>query len=536
MQFPRTAASLVLLLGPFVLWAAPLACAADIHIAAGDDLQSALDRARPGDTLLLAFGATFTGNFALPAKSASSPTALWITIQTDVAPSRVTPASPNRVTAPEAASFAKIQTRNLDPAILAAPGSHHYRLRNLEIAAAGIYTDTILAIGSAEERSPREIPKHFELDRLYLHGDATLGAKRGIGLNGADVVVRNSYIFDIKSTDQDTQAICGWNGPGPFQIINNYLEATGENIMFGGAHPALVNIVPSDIEILHNHFTKPLTWYPKHPSYGGVRYMVKNLLELKSARRVRIQGNIFENHWVQSQPGWAIVFTVRSTDEGIPWAVVQDIVFEDNLLKSSAQGIDILGHQYADFAKTPCGPGRECRIQIRNNLFLDIDSLKWSGTYPGHMFAAINNPSDLVIENNTLIGDSGTFIFTGTPTQGFRFARNVSAHGVDGMAGDGKPRWSPALSYYAPNGIVEQNVIFGAPTSDASQHPAGNIFLPDSSNLFVDPAHEDYRLARTFPGNPGVDFQKIQKAIHGVREGTAQEPASRAARNWSKKQ
>ena len=33
----------------------------------------------------------------------------------------------------------------------------------------------------------------------------------------------------------------GWNGPGPFLIENNYLEAAGENIMFGGndpSHPA----------------------------------------------------------------------------------------------------------------------------------------------------------------------------------------------------------------------------------------------------------------------------------------------------------
>ena len=41
---------------------------ATIVVRADDDLQAALDRARPGDTLLLEAGATYTGNFVLPDK------------------------------------------------------------------------------------------------------------------------------------------------------------------------------------------------------------------------------------------------------------------------------------------------------------------------------------------------------------------------------------------------------------------------------------------------------------------------------------
>ena len=41
--------------------------------APDDDLQAALDRARPGDTLLLEAGATYTGNFVLPAKDGTRP-------------------------------------------------------------------------------------------------------------------------------------------------------------------------------------------------------------------------------------------------------------------------------------------------------------------------------------------------------------------------------------------------------------------------------------------------------------------------------
>ena len=46
--------------------------------------------------------------------------------------------------------------------------------------------------------------------------------------------------------------------------------------------------------------------------------MVKNLFEMKAARRVTIEGNIFENCWGQRQAGYAIVFTVRAQGGVMP--------------------------------------------------------------------------------------------------------------------------------------------------------------------------------------------------------------------------
>ena len=70
----------------------------------------------------------------------------------------------------------------------------------------------------------------------------------------------NSFISDIKAVNADSQAIAGYNGAGPFTIENNYLEAAGENVMFGGADPAVTNLVPSDIVLRRNHLFKPLEW------------------------------------------------------------------------------------------------------------------------------------------------------------------------------------------------------------------------------------------------------------------------------------
>ena len=52
--------------------AAGYAHASTLTVNAGGDLQAALNAARPGDTILLQAGATFTGNFVLPVKSGST--------------------------------------------------------------------------------------------------------------------------------------------------------------------------------------------------------------------------------------------------------------------------------------------------------------------------------------------------------------------------------------------------------------------------------------------------------------------------------
>src|SRR5262245_51849747 len=45
---------------------------ATITVRRDGDLQAALDQARPGDVIVLEAGATYTGNFVLPAKDGSS--------------------------------------------------------------------------------------------------------------------------------------------------------------------------------------------------------------------------------------------------------------------------------------------------------------------------------------------------------------------------------------------------------------------------------------------------------------------------------
>lgn len=230
------------------------------------NLQSAINAAQPGDTLLLRAGETFVGNFILPAKTTSS--TAFITIRSDAADS-VLPGPATRLV-PSGRSGANT-SRTLLPRLLGAggtaktvpvirtlPGAHHFRLEFLEVdGAAQLGYETLIAVGTDKADTP---PHDIVFDRIYVHGHATKGQKRGIALNGGSTDVLNSYIADIKSANYDSQALAGWNGAGPYRIANNYIEAAGENVMFGGSLPAKSGLIPSDIVITGNDIAKVTAW------------------------------------------------------------------------------------------------------------------------------------------------------------------------------------------------------------------------------------------------------------------------------------
>ena len=173
--------------------------------------------------------------------------------------------------------------------IVADPGAHHFRLVGLEIApTSGTFLRSLVDLGS-EAADLAAVPHDIVIDRCYLHGDPRRGARRGVALNSRHTAIVDSYFADFKEVGADSQAIAGWNGPGPFRIANNYLEAAGENVMFGGADPKIAELVPADIEIVGNHFAKPLRWKAVDPQFEGTAWTVKNLFELKNARRVLVE-------------------------------------------------------------------------------------------------------------------------------------------------------------------------------------------------------------------------------------------------------
>src|SRR5438094_7372168 len=327
-----------------------------IGVSSGGDLQAALNAAQPGDVITLQAGATFTGPFTLPNKAGTG----WITVRTS-APDSSLPAPGTRVNPSYAAVMPKIVAgSNVGPAIQAASGAHHFRFIGIEAKPLpGAKTFRIIELGTGGETSTATLPHDIIIDRCYIHGNPGEPEIRGVAFNGSRLAVIDSYLSEFKDCCQDTQAIMGWNGPGPFKIVNNYLEAAGEHVMFGGADPSIVNLVPADIEIRHNYFFKPTSW-------RGVWAAVKNLFELKNARRVLIEGNIFENNWLAAQAGWAVQFTVRNQDGTAPWSTIEDVTFQKNIVRHSGSGLNILA------ADDPNPSQTMKRVIVRDTAFADI--------------------------------------------------------------------------------------------------------------------------------------------------------------------
>ena len=456
------------LAGAVVLFCWTAAFAADqnvLHVPAGGNLQQAIDAALPGDKITLEPGAIYIGNFVLQNKTGNG----WVTITTAGAD----PLEGSRITPQTATSLAKIMAPNDSPAISTATGAHHYRLDNLEVySGPGVYSFRVIALGSGS--SATAAASNIELNRLYVHCDPQTGSKRGIEANSASTVIKNCWISDFKSEFQDSQGINAINGPGPFTILNNYVEGGAENIMFGGGVARNADMIPSDIIIRHNHLRKPPEWIweTKPPTAEGIvepRWWVKNLLEFKNGRRALVEENLLENTWVgYDQSAFAILLTVRTEGTAMPYAVVEDIVIERNVIRNAASGVQILDRDSGS-------RGRASRIRFKDNLFYNINAqdppVGWGKPpYYNHsrvsgwqarsrMFQIQQGPPEVSIEHNTFIqaqgGVGGTNLLFFDPfsaagvSDGFQFTDNIGAWPVsgssrsEGIPTTGSPRGQP---------------------------------------------------------------------------------------------
>ncbi|MGH9799833.1 MAG: hypothetical protein ACRD82_05660 [Blastocatellia bacterium] len=484
-----------------------------IAVNAGGDFQAALNRALPGDVITLKAGAVFKGNFTLPAKKGAG----WVVIRSSAADADLPPPGA-RITPQKAGLLPKVLTPNSDAAILTAPGAHHYRLIGLELGIqAGVKTNygiVKLGDGSAAQRSLELVPSDLIVDRCYIHGNADGDVSRGLALNSARTAIIDSFISEIHGVGADTQAICGWNGPGPFKIVNNYLEAAAENFMLGGADPQIARLIPSDIEFRNNHLYKPLRWKVGEPDYAGIHWSVKNLLELKNAQRILIEGNVLENNWGDAQDGFALVVKSVNQDGGAPWSVTRDVTFVNNIIRHSGAGINILG-------RDPNQPGDLMqKVLVSNNLWEDIDGGRWGRTHG--RFLQISDAPDVTVDHNTVLHTGTVITAYGAPSPSFVFTNNLLAHNEYGVKGDGTAVGNGTLKAYLPGAVFAGNVLAGGSNAN---YPLGNFFPRTLAEVcLIDRSGGEFRLtvlkpyqARGADGKDfGCDLVALSKATNGV--------------------
>jgi hypothetical protein len=465
-----------------------------LHVPVGGNLQAALNNAQPGDTVQLAAGAVYSGNFVLPPKLGNE----WIYIETATTAGLLPPPG-TRVG--NGFGLARIVTPNSAPALYAAAGAHHYRLVGLEISTTATYTYNLLYFEGSD---------HITIDRCYIHGTPGQGLRRGVAANAASVAVIDSYFSDIHEVGADSQAICSWNSPGPLKIVNNFLSAAGENVMFGGAL-ASPGVIPSDIEVRGNHFSKSLDWM-------GTKWTVKNLFELKSAQRVLVDGNILENNWQAAQNGTAVLFTVRAGGSSGEWAVVNDVTFTNNLLRNVDAGFALTGFDN----NAPVGKqGESKRIRISNNLAI----LRTGAIRPfGAMFAD-DRMQDVTFDHNTL-GTTPTTcwasIYFGSRGRlpvgvNIRISNNVLC---TPPRGDGSDPGLNALTYYMPEPSPLESRFFGnvMPLYNGRTWPMPPNNTQVAKVEFANAENDDYSL---LIGEAGVNMTTLRSATANVISGSS---------------
>jgi hypothetical protein len=591
-------------------------------------LQSAIDAAQPGDTILLRAGETYVGNFVLRAKAAGATAA--ITIRSD-APASSLPADGVRLVPAgrpgantERSALARLTGPGgiwkTTPVLSAEPRAHHYTLRFLEIdgvSQEGWQTLVQLGSNTPEQASLDRVPYAIVLDRVFIHGHPVQMQKRCVALDGRDLELRNSYVVECGSPFSDAQAVAGFNAPGPLRIVNNHLEGTSENIMFGGADPYIPGLVPTDIEIRRNHITKPASWRepilaapsaapslsvsagagvlppgslyftvtaimpvagdPTHsapspeaaisigsansavvlhwpavagatryrinvgsspggqnryvqtpdasttfvyrgggelagaPSPTGTRWNVKNLIELKNAQHVVIEGNVIEHVWASAQTGYAIVLTPRNQDGTAPWSAVRDVTVASNVIRHVGGGFNILGWDNIHPSQ------RAERITIRNNLVYDVS---YSSGSAAQFVLMTGSPYDVTVDHNTIEHEGNLVLIDAGASGGFEFTNNLAPHNAYGIFGSGAGIGNQAIAAYFPGAIVTRNALGGGP---ASMYPPGNLFpdMPTYLASFQSAGTDDFRLvsgsafrgAGTDGKDLGVDFAALIAAL-----------------------
>ena len=450
----------------------------DIHQpASASELQTLLNTQtlngktlKLGDTIVLQANVTYSGKFTFPKVDTGSG---WIIVRTSNESG--IPRPDHRINPSYAAAMPKLEISTNDAVVKFASGAHHYWLAGLEIrypnTDPNAKNDSLVRIGSSETVSAN-LPSNIVIDRCYIHGNSNGELQRGVALNGTYSAVINSYISDVHLRNSESQAIISQNTSGPLKVFNNYLEAAGENLFFGGVSAISQSPSgPSNVEVRGNYLYKPTAWRDNLTNPNLPHWNVKNLLEFKSGQKVLVAGNVLENNWINSdQHGFAVV--IKSTAES-PNNVTQDVTFINNIVRHTLNGVGVTGRADSTLETN--------RIKIANNLFEDVSNANrgdQTSTYEAGIFLQISGGDSITLDHNSAF-HTGKVVYTfnstgNTSTTGFVYKNNLTSNdNAAGVDGDGTAQGSETLGYYMPGYVFLKNVI---PRVDPTIYPASNYY------------------------------------------------------------
>lgn len=321
------------------------------------------------------------------------------------------------------------------------------------------------------ERAVAELPRDVHFSHVHFKGWLHQNVRRGAVLNGVGHVVRDSWCTEIHERNADSQCLISWNGPGPFLFENNLLEAASENIMFGGADPAIPGLVPCDITVRGNLIRKSVAWRNIGTPTKSGSYLVKLLYESKNACRVLIEGNRLDGSWLDGQTGYAIGLKSVNQEGRCTWCRVTDVTIRGNTIVNVGAGFGLAGAPERFPVDTPLS-----RILVTGNWIDSLNMAPYNGDARAILLLA--KARDIQFVRNTwargnysreaiIMGlDGGNW----PAVSGFRFDENILPIGTYGVgasaAGEGERALRAAVQ---GTWTFARNTFIGAPRANYPQ-------------------------------------------------------------------
>ena len=274
-------------------------------------------------------------------------------------------------------------------------------------------------------------------------------------------------------------------------------------------------------------------------SYSVLRssgYFTKNLFEIKSAKDVIVEGNIFENNWINGDQSGVGIWVVSQVSQynANSWVRGENIRFRRNILRNSTQGIRTASE----------GPG--AGFGVNNNKVHVQDLLAYgigaSATYPS-INSSDSRPlsfagpcDDCTFERLTIVsgtsGGTGVYWDTGAFTRP-RLADSVLYGNLYGLMRDG----GAAISGYWGTGNVLNSVV----VNNLGNHSNGSVGSYATNTKYISAATTlltgggNYRLQATSPYSAacasgcdytatdgrdvGADIDAVESATGGAEAG-----------------
>jgi len=396
-------------------------------------------------------------------------------------------------------------------------GATNYYLRGLAFKnTTGYASSSFIELFPPTATVNANYPDEIVIQQCYFHSSSD-NVRRAIQCNTRRVAIMDNYCDRMGDQSNESQWLVSTAGVGPYRIVNNYsnVGGTSENIMFGGsALPGSgETFAMADIEVRGELWTKPTT------GYGGTGGNHKNHFEIKTARRVLVEGCIARVHNGGGQQ-FSVNIKLSGSSSAKGWC--QDVTVRFLDVSQALDGIVVSGTE--DYT----GSNIVNRIEFCHNLVRDLNG----SASNGHAFRLHQSITNVDFHHNTLLAAASgndlasclQLVNSGQRTS-CRVQYNIMA-GTDATptwnvkSADGFGEGETAFSALVTTGTFASNLC----VATGSLYPNQTRVANRAAILFTNLAGDDYTLQAGSPAKGadpnghdyGANMTLLNAAIAGV--------------------